>query len=196
MSYNIAKIRKLCTASEMKIVEKSVPSEIKMLSPEELQKKIKLTRNLRDKQRDLYRRQTIASRQSPTGARPKSAERNARTKEKKILFEEVLKNFQERLALVKSAKKSKSPATAKKTPAKKAAAKKVPRKNPLKPAKQKPSNLKKMEKGENAFAPENFTNIAALQKAKERQIQSANTTAIRGHISASVRRAQGKRDSR
>ena len=89
--------RRLSTASELELLESSAGTALKELSESRLRANIARARRLRDKQRDLLRRQRLASRArtgTKHGARPGS---NARTGEKARLFEQALGRFEERL---------------------------------------------------------------------------------------------------
>ncbi|MDX9690643.1 MAG: hypothetical protein RBT70_09340 [Alphaproteobacteria bacterium] len=216
MSITKSHILKLCTLTEAKLVEKSLSSNIKKLSADELQKNIDRTRKLRNKQRDLYRRQTLKAReQGKTFLGMKAAGMNARTKEKVVLFEKVLDAFEERLSFLKQKiKTSKSKALKPKT----AVSKKTPK--PLvqgsvtaKTASKKQVTVKakktltiKPSSKSNLWAAKNtppkvvsagaFVSEGAQVAAQRSQMQQSRSKPIQGHISSAGKRAQAKRDSR
>lgn len=85
--------RELSSRSELQLISASYADAIGRLSKRDLKSKIARARRLRDKQRDLYRRQRLASRER-TGTKHGAA---ARTRQKARLFEEALSRFTRRL---------------------------------------------------------------------------------------------------
>lgn len=100
--------RELGTRSEHQLISASYADAIGRLSKRDLKSKIARARRLRDKQRDLYRRQRLAS-QARTGTKHGAA---ARTRQKAQLFDEALSRFTRRLQSVEAPelKKAKKPA--------------------------------------------------------------------------------------
>jgi hypothetical protein len=103
MPFSKTQLRSLCTAAEFSLAQKSLAPDIGKLSAADLVKNIQRARALRDKSRDLYKRQSRSA--------GKSAGLNARTAEKAQAFDQVLKAFEDQLAQLKKAK----PVTSKKT---------------------------------------------------------------------------------
>jgi hypothetical protein len=137
MAYTLTQARKLLTAAELTVFDASRASTIRELTPARLRAKVTRARALRDKFRDLHRRQTVATRSAPASKRSAMGGDNERTLQKADLFAEVLSRFEERMLRVEAdaaaaerkAPARKSPAskaTAKKAPVKKAPAQKVP----------------------------------------------------------------------
>ncbi len=95
---DFSRARDLCTERELVLVAASRATEMERLTRARLQANVVRSRKLRDKFRDLARRQRRESlgKAAPRRARPASG--NARTLEKAALFDEVLKRFQSRLA--------------------------------------------------------------------------------------------------
>jgi hypothetical protein len=95
--------RRLCTAREYELVEASFPDNIRQLTPSKLKQKVERARKLRDKNRDLMKRQRLELRgkRSPRGARP--AQGTANTEKKADLFDEVMQRFQDALKPTKKA---------------------------------------------------------------------------------------------
>lgn len=89
-------IRKLCSADELEILENSMSSRLEKLGSAELKKFIKIVRKLRDKNRDLYQRQTLDSQK--TDKNIEVSDLNARTKEKADVFNTALEAFEEKLS--------------------------------------------------------------------------------------------------
>lgn len=132
MAISMQKARTLCTQSELGLVKWSSPAQIKTLSPAQLRQKIARARKLRDKFKDLSRKQAGEARgkRKPTGTRP--AKGNDRTVEKRELFEEVMARFEKALSKAEAAesKVKTSKAAGTKTKKKTAAKKKVSTKKP------------------------------------------------------------------
>ena len=121
MSYTLRQVRPLLTQPELALFELSRVPAIKGLTVRQLDGKVTRTRALRDKYRDLYRRQTVQTRERPAGQRKATGGDNERTSVKADILAEVLERFE-----AQHAKLSAAPAKAA-TPAKKAAAAKKPR---------------------------------------------------------------------
>ena len=99
----LATARELCTAAELRFVEASRRQEIGKLSESQLKRNVAQVRRLRDKWRDLATRQT---RQVQQQQRSRVTDRNARSDEKRQLFDEVLARFEARLEKVASGRAS------------------------------------------------------------------------------------------
>jgi hypothetical protein len=95
--------RRLCTKPEFELVEASFAPHVKTLSPARLRQKVARTRRLRDKYRDLARRQRLEARgkRSPQRARPAQGHDN--TDRKATLFQEVLDRFEAQLGRAEAA---------------------------------------------------------------------------------------------
>ena len=121
MSYTLRQVHPLLTQPELALFELSRVPAIKGLTVRQLDGKVIRARALRDKYRDLYRRQTVQTRERPAGQRKATGGDNERTSVKADILAEVLERFE-----AQHAKLSAAPAKAA-TPAKKAAAAKKPR---------------------------------------------------------------------
>ena len=109
MATSITQAKPLLTASELELFDHSRADPIKSLTAKQLAAKEKRTRNLRDKYRDLYRRQTVAQRGKAGGVRGKAMpptdrqdKANARTQRKADIMQEVLERFEARTALLEA----------------------------------------------------------------------------------------------
>jgi len=96
--------RELSTRSELELISASYADAIGRLPKPALKSKIVRARRLRDKQRDLYRRQRLASR-ARTGTKHGSS---ARTAQKAGLFDEALSRFTQRLRALEAAERRKT----------------------------------------------------------------------------------------
>lgn len=155
MAYTLTQARGLLTAAELAIFDQSRAGPIKALTAARLRGKVERARALRDKYRDLYRRQTVATRSAPASRRAAAGGDNERTQNKATVFTEVLERFETRLAQL----------DAKAAPAK-SAGKKVAGKSTDKKAAVKP-----------AAAPKTAAKTAAKTTAKAAPKAAAKTTA-------------------
>lgn len=155
MAYTLTQARGLLTAAELAIFDQSRAGPIKALTAARLRGKVERARALRDKYRDLYRRQTVATRSAPASRRAAAGGDNERTQNKATVFTEVLERFETRLAQL----------DAKAAPAK-SAGKKVAGKSTDKKAAVKP-----------AAAPKTAAKTAATTTAKAAPKAAAKTAA-------------------
>ena len=103
MAFNRNHARPLCTDTEYKLFTASLADEIGELTPVQLRSKIQRARKLRDKYRDLLKRQRLANR-SRTGAKKGDrAQSNVRTADKAKLFDEALGRFEAKAAKLAAA---------------------------------------------------------------------------------------------
>jgi hypothetical protein len=208
MAYTRVKARAICNKTEFSLFENSLSTEIKSLSEKQISQSIKRARELRNKNRDLYKRQTLALKKK--GKAPGSAA-NVRTYEKAVLFDETLARYEKRAADLKTKDKAKSkPAPKTKIITKTHRAKVILPKTTRKKATPQPKDglkalarplksdaiRKKVSSTDDNTTRSNFVSKQALYKNKQNKMEQALITPIRGHISASVRRAQGRKDSR
>ncbi len=140
MAYNRAQAQKLCTTTELELFVASLPDEVVKLTAAKLQGKVKRARALRDKNVDLFRRQTASIRSTTGTKRGSTGVANVRTQQKANLFGEVLKRFEARLAKLQT--QAAKAEAGKKAPVK--AVSKAPAKKAVvaKPAAKKPATAK------------------------------------------------------
>jgi hypothetical protein len=175
MAYDRRTARALCTAAELELVAASFEPDAGRLSDARLKSAVARARRLRDKYRDLLRRQRLATRArtgSKVGARPGT---NARTAQKARLFEETLARFaralESRAAAARRAARPRRPA-------------------PAKPAAPKP-------RGRTPVAPRTgFVSERALAASRRQRLQNLRAKSIAAHLRAQGRRNQAKRDAR
>lgn len=118
MAYTLTQARGLLTAAELSLFDQSRAAPIKDLTAARLRGKVTRARALRDKYRDLYRRQTVATRGTPASKRSAVGGDNQRTGRKAEVFAEVLERFEARLTLLEGRAEREASRAA---PAKKAA---------------------------------------------------------------------------
>jgi hypothetical protein len=133
MPFNRNHVRAFLAKTEIGLFESSLGADLNALSAAEVQRRIDRTRKLRDKYRDLLRRQKLATRARTGSKRGLSGVANERTAKKAKAFEETLARFEaqakhlaaaaEKAAKKAAAKAKKSPAKAKPAAGKKKAAK-------------------------------------------------------------------------
>ena len=220
MAYTLTQARVLLTAAELAIFDQSRAGPIKELTAARLRTKVTRARALRDKYRDLYRRQTVATRKTAAGKRAAAGGDNERTAKKATVFEEVLARFEERLAHLE-AKETAKPAAASKAKARTGKALKAPKTSKARKPAVKKLSLKTAVKqalelkhaalaavpvqehspkapAAAAGAPRETAPLdinpraARLNPLKER----AENIALHAHSGSQNRHAQGKRDNR
>lgn len=197
MAYNRAQAQKLCNDSELQLVVASMADEVVKLTAAQLRSKITRARTLRDKNTDLFRRQTTATRSATNSKRGNTGVANQRTEQKARLFDETLKRLEVRLAKVEAAaakaiaKPIVKGAVARKSPTKAAVAK-----APAQPAAPKKSVARKAgakqvaSAGKPAPAARKMVTKAAASKA------AAGTTAARKAVAKPVAKAPVARSQR
>lgn len=127
MAYTLTQVRPLLSKTELDLFDQSRAEPIRSLTAAQLRSKVTRTRALRDKYRDLLRRQTVQTRRGPAGGRKQDpATENARTRRKSEVFAEVLERFEARLQKVEADAAKASAAKASKA-AKAAKATKTPK---------------------------------------------------------------------
>ena len=178
MAYSITQARTVLTAAELELFDQSRAEPIKALTLARLRGKVTRARTLRDKYRDLYRRQTVAVRgaSSAKGRSPVGAD-NERTQRKADILQEVLGRFEARVTQLESRESQNSSATAPKAAAKKS----VPQ-APVKPAAKKsatPTARKSVSKTATK-APSSTTAVASAASGSNTNTKSANTKAGAG----------------
>lgn len=103
MAYNRAQAQKLCNESELQLVIASMADEVVKLTAAQLRSKVARARTLRDKNTDLFRRQSAATRAATSAKRGSTGVANQRTEQKARLFDETLKRLETRLTKLESA---------------------------------------------------------------------------------------------
>ncbi len=99
MATSITQAKPLLTAAELELFNHSRAEPIKELAAKQLAGKEKRTRALRDKYRDLYRRQTLAVRGKAARAGA-MGDANARTQRKAEIMQEMLDRYEARSSLL------------------------------------------------------------------------------------------------
>lgn len=131
MATSITQAKPLLTAAELELFDQSRAEPVKSFTAKQLASKEKRVRALRDKYRDLYRRQTVAQRGkaekaggSARGKAMPSADAadkaNARTQQKGEIMQEVLERYEARSALLAAREERESAAKPGKAAANKA----------------------------------------------------------------------------
>lgn len=211
MATNKTQAAKLLSAAEMLVYSASVAPDIKELTAAILAAKIKRARTMRDKFRDLLKRQKVTTR-SRTGTKAGiSGNANERTAIKAEVFDEVLQRFTARqeqvqaVAAREAARLAAAQARANKAAAKpsvktsvQAAVKKIatmpaPAPTPVRTARSAKAPAIAPVAAIDSVGP---GSDRALAEAKTAQLAAARTRPIQGHISGAGRRSQAKRDER
>ena len=225
MAYTLTQARPLLTTAELELFSQSRTEPVKRLTPADLAGAIKRIRTLRDKARDLYRRQTVSVRTDTPGAT--TGDDNARTQRKADILQEVLERYEARATLLQergsrktgspdqgSAASGKAAVTTEKSTgtqadaaspsAEKAKGQPASSATPAPQAGSAPARSSKAPSRSaptaqgKAHAPDikaPLDTVPAAERASPLK-QDPGNIAIHAHESASGRRAQGKRDSR
>jgi hypothetical protein len=94
MAYNRVQVRSLLSDSETPLFESSLGASCKALGPIDLRHSLKRARTLRDKARDLLRKQRLATRARTGSKGGIGGVANERTAEKVTVFEEIIARFE------------------------------------------------------------------------------------------------------
>ena len=94
MTYSLRQVQPLLTKPELELFQASRAGAIKELNPRQLAAKLTRARALRDKYRNTYRRQTVATRTGPAKDRKQMGGENNRTEVKAEIMQEVLTRFE------------------------------------------------------------------------------------------------------
>jgi hypothetical protein len=191
MAFNRTHARPLCSDAEFALFASSLADKIGELTPAQLKSGIQRARRLRDKYRDLVKRQRLANRVrtgTKKGTRPDS---NVRTASKAKLFDEALGRFEAQAARLAAAaerearrKAAKAALAARKTERRKAAATRAATLAKGKVRSRTPA-------GSTGYASES-AHVAAHRKLA----RDTRAGARKGHKSAAGKRSQARRDSR
>jgi hypothetical protein len=202
MAYNRNQARALSNDSEYELFAASLADSITELTAAQLRSKITRARTLRDKNADLFRRQSLAMREATGTKRGKTGAANERTEQKARLFDEALKRFEARLAKLGTPEKPVgSRAPAKRAAAKPAAAAAATDGGAAEAPAVKKTRATKASAGKPAGAPPS----AARGPAKARVAKGPagvspkvklRTTVKAAHTRAANARSQAKRDKR
>lgn len=188
MAYNRNHARALCTAAEYELFAASLADQIKSLTPARLKSKLERSRKLRDKYRDLLKRQRLANRArtgTKKGARPDS---NARTVDKAKLFGEVLERLSARAKQLAAAEKRAQAAAARKAATARVVAKKKATRGPKKARSAKAKSQDAARAG--------YLSESAQAASRRAKLGKTRAKAIQGHVRAAGKRNQARRDGR
>lgn len=111
MPHTRTSAKALLTGAELALYDMGRRETLARIDRRTLIMKVRRARNLRDKYRDLYRRQRLESRDRTGAKRGTSGVANVRTREKAELFGELLARFEARLAKIDAAEKAPKAAT-------------------------------------------------------------------------------------
>lgn len=191
MAFNRNQARPICTDAEYKLFTASLADEIGELTPAQLRGKIQRARKLRDKYRDLLKRQRLANRArtgTKKGDRPQT---NVRTADKAKLFDEALGRFEAKAAKLAAAgereakrKEAKAALAAQKAEKKKAGARRAAMFGTG-------ETRSRQDKGDAGYASE-----SARVAARGKLARDVRAGARKGQKMAAGARSQARRDRR
>ena len=98
MSFTLRQVQPLLTKPELELFEASRAGAITSLAPRQLNARLTRARTLRDKYRDNYRRQTVATRTGPATKRTLQGAENVRTATKAEIMADLVTRFEAQLA--------------------------------------------------------------------------------------------------
>lgn len=181
MSRIRAEDRVLFTIKEFDLIQLSFPSVLKSLSRARVKSLITRARKYWDKYRQLSRTQHRDAKTSM--GRPSRPDANLRTERKAQLFAETLSRLEKRLTQLDKAERSKRVAKVK------------PQKRGIPKPPKKSKTVERTVKSKRG-SPVTPAGQASPEARAARQLQKSRMRAIQGHIRASGRRRQAKRDQR
>ena len=191
MAYTRTRAAKLLTAAELEHFNASLSRETGELPERQLKGKVKRSRALRDKYRDLLKRQTRKSRDARGGKAAARPSPNERTAHKAKIFEEVLQRFEKHLAR----RLARDKRGAWKIPIRSSASL-VERKRAAQ-ARQEAARRVELSAKAPSTGPRSSRREGAAQVLSDgQQSMTSGAAAIQGHVSAFGRRKQAKRDQR
>jgi hypothetical protein len=170
MAITRAQAQKICTTPELQLVLASLADGIGKLSAVQLRSKISRVRTLRDKNLDLFRRQSTSTKAATSSKRGNTGAANANTERKAQLFDESLKRFEARLAKLETAAAKTAAKPAKKSVAPKSPTKAAVKKAPAKPAAPKKSVAKKVATQKAAAKKPAAKKVAAKQPVAKKAV--------------------------
>lgn len=191
MAYNRSHASTLCNKTEFQFFESSLKGSIEKLPQARVQAGIKRARTLRDKYRDLHKRQRLTTRERTGTKKGIKAGTNQRTEQKAKLFAEVLERFESRL---KELKREDRKAAADSASKKKAAKKKTAKKKATKKKATKKVGTKKTRSSKAPASASEFVSDQASAASQRKRQQDTRAKAIMGHTRAATQRRQAKRD--
>lgn len=193
MAITKTQAKKLLNASELAFFEATTATAIKSLSPAQLAIKIRRARTLRDKARDQFQRQRLATRDRTGTKRGNTGIANARTQEKAAVFDEILARLQTQADKVE-ARAAKADARAAK-----AAAKPAAKKATSAASKKMPSRRRKASNKADRAAAKSETRSAkrsAVAKRKATKSAAAKSTGAKAAVKTpAAKKAAAKKEA-
>jgi hypothetical protein len=191
LAYNRTRAAKLLTTAELEHFNASLARETGELSERQLKAKVQRSRTLRDKYRDLLKRQTRKNRDARSGKAAGRLSANERTAHKAKIFDEVLERFEKHLA--RRLARDKRGAT--KIPIRSSAS--LLEKKRAAQARQEAARRVEVSAKAPSSGPRSSRPDGAAQVMSDgQQFTTSGATAIQGHVSSTGRSNQAKRDQR
>ena len=186
MSFTLRQVQPLLTKPELELFQASRANAVRALTARQLTSKVTRARALRDKYRDAYRRQTVATRTGPAAQRAPKGGENARTEVKAEVMAEVLARFEAQLAKLEA------------TAAKQAAAKTArPHKAPGVPAgKTNPKSAQRSRRSSGNAAPGEGADLAMRGATTTKPRQVARKQRAADDLGYAVVSARGAKSTR
>jgi hypothetical protein len=210
MAYNRNTVRNLLSASEMELFEGSLDDKIGAWDRTRLRNKITRSRKLRDKYRDLYRRQSLSTRDRTGTKRGPSGLANERSQQKHEVFAEVLTRYERQLEKLERAGAREAERVRKaelRSAAQDARAEKAKATKARKAAKGRKGGRTTTPRSEGDDAPsapgkgtagraKTYKSEQALAARNAQKLDSPRGKKVQAHVRSQGQRNQAKRDSR
>lgn len=97
MAHTRTEAKKLLTATELELFDAGRSTEIRKLTKAQTRSKLERSRKLRDKYRDLFRRQRLALRTEVGSKSGTKGDANERTRQKEEIFAETVARYEARI---------------------------------------------------------------------------------------------------
>lgn len=183
--------KRLCTEDELRLYQDSLfGGRLGQLSPLELRSRLRRARALRDKYRDVHRRQRSGARGKMPDGRAKEVHDFSRTFQKGELFEEAVERFEGRLRALETERRRREGALRRKSGAERRRADREARR----------IKAERAERESHLGRPPDETGPRAEFRARPprpgRPIQYVSGKRIAAHFGSQNRRFQAQRDSR
>lgn len=98
MAYNRSHARLICSKDELELFNASIGPSLRTASDADLKSLLDRVRKVRDKNKDLYRRQSIEIARQVGTKKGRTGRANDRTRQKEKLFGEVIDRLEQEIA--------------------------------------------------------------------------------------------------
>lgn len=197
MAYNRLQAARLLSASELPLFLDSLPDRIGAHRTARLRTLVKRTRAQRDKARDLWQRQRVATRRRTGSKGGRSGDANARTDRKARVLDEALQRLERQLARLEAPAAAKPTRMVSLQAAVKAAAKPAPGAGSANARRPAPGSAKAPAQPPQRGTPGiGATSEQARSARHALQFKMAGAQRVQGHVGVAGRRDQARLDGK